>query len=143
MIERKKLIQDQPGWWRNLEPLELGLEIVEALSVLGFRLMVLTKGPSKRNAGCWTEKVEWCRKHLPSVPVTITEDKGLVYGKILVDDWPAYVDRWLEWRPRGLVLMPAHPWNEGYSHPNVLRYTKENLPDAITRAWRLTEGATP
>jgi len=141
MRERRKLIQDQPGWWRNLEPLPLGMTIASGLSDLGFRLMVLTKGPMKRNPAAWGEKVEWCRQHLPDVPITVTTDKGLTYGKILVDDWPEYVERWLEWRPRGLVLMPAHPWNEEFEHPNVMRCTPENLSEALQRAKDLI-GAT-
>lgn len=121
MIARKKLIQDKPGWWANLAPLPIGMMLAEYLSGLDYKLMVLTKGPSTRNHNAWTEKVQWCRRHMPGVPITITEDKGLMYGRILVDDWPAYVLRWLEWRPRGLVLMPAHAWNETFVHSNVLR----------------------
>jgi len=56
------------------------------------------------------------------VQVTLTEDKGLVYGKVLVDDWPPYIERWLTWRPRGLVIMPARRWNATFTHPQVLRY---------------------
>ena len=71
----------------------------------------------------WGEKLEWCRLHLPEdVQVTLTEDKGLVYGRVLVDDWPPYVLRWLEWRKRGLVIMPAREWNEGFEHRQVIRY---------------------
>jgi 5'-nucleotidase len=134
MIERKKLIQDQPGWWRNLSALPLGFELMRVLRELEFRLVVLTKGPARRNSGAWSEKVEWCREYLGDVPVVISADKGLVYGRVLVDDWPDYVTRWLEWRPRGLVLMPAQPWNEGYAHPNVLRCTLDNLGEARGRA---------
>ena len=49
------------------------------------------------------EKVQWCDRHLADFPhqITITMDKGLVYGKLLVDDWPDYVLRWLRWRKRG------------------------------------------
>lgn len=61
-------------------------------------------------------------RNLPDIPLTITRDKGLVYGRMLVDDWPEYVERWLKWRPRGMVVMPAQPWNADYKHPNVLRY---------------------
>tara|TARA_Y100000310_G_C20512920_1_gene729762 strand:+ start:436 stop:588 length:153 start_codon:yes stop_codon:yes gene_type:complete len=49
--------------------------------------------------------------------MTITEDKGIVYGKVLVDDYPCYIKRWLENRPRGLVIMPAHSYNRDFEHP--------------------------
>lgn len=130
MIERKKLIQDQPGWWLGLAPLPLGMALLAMLGDVGFRQMILTKGPSKRNSAAWTEKVLWCRRHVPGVPVTVTEDKALVYGAVLVDDWPEYIAPWLAHRPRGLVLMPAQPWNAHWGHPQVLRVTEESLPEA-------------
>lgn len=116
----KGLIKRQPGWWLKLEPIGLGFTIAEQLKQVGFKLMILTKGPN-RSTNAWTEKLEWCQKHLPDADVTITHDKGLVYGKILVDDWPPYIERWLEHRPRGVVLMPAQNWNEGFQHKQVVR----------------------
>ena len=119
---RKSLIMRQPGWWENLRPLQLGFDILEMILKLDFEVHVLTKGPSA-SAIAWGEKVEWCKSHLPKeVKITITEDKGLVYGKVLVDDWPKYIERWLKWRPRGLVIMPAHEHNKDFKHPNVIRY---------------------
>ena len=116
----KSLIKKQAGWWRNLPQIGLGTAIAEHLVQIGFKIMVLTKGPVKTTSA-WTEKVEWCAKYMPYADVTITHDKGLVYGKILVDDWPAYIERWLQWRPRGVVLMPDQPWNQKFSHPQVRR----------------------
>lgn len=106
-------IKKVPGFWRGLHRIELGFKIVDMLKANGFELHVLTKGPYKTTSA-WTEKVEWCRDNLPGVPVTITEDKGLMYGKILVDDWPEYCEKWLKWRPRGLVIMPAYEYNKGF-----------------------------
>lgn len=106
-------IKKVPGFWRGLSRIELGFKIVDMLKNNGFELHVLTKGPYKITSA-WTEKVEWCRDNLPGVPVTITEDKSLMYGKILVDDWPSYCEKWLKWRPRGLVIMPAYDYNEGF-----------------------------
>lgn len=70
------------------------------------------------------EKVEWCHKNLPmekGISVSLVENKGLVYGRVLVDDYPPYVESWLKWRPRGLVIMPAHDHNVSFSHPNVIK----------------------
>ena len=75
--------------------------------------------------------------------ITITQDKGLVYGKVLVDDYPVYVVRWLEWRPRGLVIMPANPSNVRFTHPNVIRYDSTNIDEvkaAIKAAKRREKG---
>jgi 5'(3')-deoxyribonucleotidase len=124
---RRKLIQQKPGFWRNLAPLAAGFDVVEELRVLGFELHVLTKGP-KSSPNAWSEKVEWCAEHLPDANVTVTGDKSLVYGRVLVDDFPPYFTKWLAVRPRGLVVCVAHPWNVEYAaggpaeHPSVLRY---------------------
>lgn len=139
ITERKKLIQDQPGWWQNLDCIGLGMSIAAELGALGYRRMILTKGPGKRNAGAWTEKVLWCREHVPGVPVTVTADKSLVYGTLLVDDFPEYIEAWLNNRPRGVVLMPAQPWNADYKHERVLRVTFDNLLEAVDLARRAAE----
>ena len=73
--------------------------------------------------------------------VIITRDKGLVYGKILVDDYPGYVERWLEWRPRGTVIMPANEENKNFSHQNVIRYDGSNLNE-IKEAIKSTKERT-
>jgi 5'-nucleotidase len=138
--ERRDLIRRQPGWWRNLPKLKLGFDVFGELRELGFEVHVLTKGPVS-TPSAWTEKLEWCQQHLEGVPVTMTMDKGLVYGKVLVDDWPPYVERWLQWRPRGLVVLPAHPWNEGVSRPNAIRYDGSNLAEVREALERIKERA--
>lgn len=131
---RRHMITSQSGWFLRLEKFQLGFDILEEVRKRGFKVVVLTKGPtSKYNA--WSEKVEWCSRYLPSdiEGVTITHNKGLVYGKILVDDYPPYVQQWLNARPRGLVIMPAHEYNKDFSHPNVIRYDGTNLEDVLAR----------
>jgi 5'-nucleotidase len=130
---RLSLIKRQPGFWRKLETIPLGLQVIDLIRKAQFRLNVLTKGP-KRTTSAWTEKAEWSAEHIPDAQVTITMDKGIVYGKVLFDDWPTYILRWLEWRPRGLVLMLDHSWNQGFSHPNVVRIRGEqDFPEVVAR----------
>lgn len=136
---RISLVRRQPGWWRGLPRLERGFEILAELQALRFEVHILTKGPAGAPIA-WTEKLEWCQEHVPGAPVTITMDKGLVYGKVLVDDYPPYIERWLEWRPRGRVIMPAQPWNRGYQRERVLRYDGHNL-DAVRGALQELCGA--
>jgi hypothetical protein len=129
---RRKLIQGQPGFWRNLLPIARGFDIVDELRASGFDLHVLTKGP-RRTVSAWSEKVEWVNLHLPDASPHITSDKSLVYGRILVDDWPPYFTDWLKVRPRGLVICVAQPWNVEYGvggskeRPNVIRYRGPNI----------------
>ena len=116
-------MRQRDGWYFDLEPLPLGFRIVELLREVGFEIMILTKG-NPRALNAWSEKVAWIKKYLPDTDqITITTDKGLVYGKVLVDDWPSYIDRWLEHRPRGLVVMPGHRWNTDYSNKQTIRVT--------------------
>lgn len=127
LVARRVMIRRQPGWWLGLERHEDGFRILEVLKDYGFTINILTKGPWDTSAA-WAEKMEWCRTHIGrDVKVTVTEDKGLVYGKVLVDDWPPYIERWLEWQPGGMVVMPDRPWNQGFTHPNVFRYSSTGL----------------
>ncbi len=140
--QRVRLIRQRPGWWENLERYEPGFEILHELQEAKFHCHILTKGPESAVAS-WTEKVRWCQKHVPGLPITVTQDKGLVYGRVLVDDWPEYIARWLKWRPRGIVIMPAHPWNLDFQHPRVVRYTGTATSLAEVRVGLLqAKGAT-
>ena len=133
---RRHMITSQVGWWLNLKKFQLGFDILKLCKDIGFDNVVLTKGPSSKYSA-WSEKVEWCNKNIKEYikGVTITNDKGLVYGWILVDDFPEYIKAWLKHRPRGLVIMPAHPYNEDYKHPNVIRYDGTNLEEVKSRLY--------
>lgn len=127
----KNLIRNQPGWWLALRPIQLGMDIYHMLEDMGFCVTVLTKGP-KGSPNAWTEKFQWCNEHLNAESdITITQNKGLVYGKLLLDDFPPYIEQWLEWRPRGLVLMPHHDYNADFDHPQVMRVSDETDPQEI------------
>lgn len=137
--QRRRMVKLIPGFWTGLHEMEDGFWILNEAYDVGFRIMILSKGPS-HNSPAWMEKIDWCREHLlnPSLSggdydgsglsrpvqheITLTEDKGLVYGRILVDDWPPYILKWLEWRPRGMVIMPSRRWNLDFNHPQVLRF---------------------
>jgi 5'-nucleotidase len=128
---RRRLIKAKPGFWKNLEPLANGMIVVEELTRAGFDLMVLTRAP-KDVPLAWQEKVEWCMRFLPGVPVTITPQKELVYGKVLVDDWPEYFVPWMRHRPRGLVVVPAQRWNEKHeTSSQLLRFTGREDVEAL------------
>jgi hypothetical protein len=139
---RRRLIKNQPGWWLNLEPIPMGMAVLRVCQQLGFDVHILTKGP-KRHALAWDEKVRWCQRHVgPDVDIHVTSDKGLVYGKLLYDDYPDYMLRWLAHRPRGLGIMPVTPHNRDFTHPNVVKWDGTNL-DAVTRAVAAAKGRKP
>jgi hypothetical protein len=85
-------------------------------------------------ASAWAEKVQWCHAHIGrSVKVTVTGDKSLVYGKVLIDDTSTYVLDWLRHHSHGRGIVPAQPYNEGFEHSKVVRCDGTNLDEV--RAW--------
>lgn len=139
---RVKMIRNQPGWWENLKPLEPGFELLRLAQRIGFQTSVLTKGPNSSPAA-WTEKFRWCKQHLTEdVQVTITQDKSLTYGRVLVDDFPEYVIPWLNNHKRGLAIMPAFPMNAGAEHERLIRYDGNNMAQ-VERAMQLAYARKP
>ncbi|MEK6895552.1 MAG: hypothetical protein AABX48_03450 [Nanoarchaeota archaeon] len=128
---RIKLITSSEEWWAKLPRLKFGGDILKVARNLDYRIMILTQGP-RRNPASWAGKKRWVDANLgEDTDVTITRDKGLVYGRVLVDDFPEYIERWLEWRKRGLVIMPANEGNKNYRHPQVIRYDGKNLSEVV------------
>ena len=131
---RRKMIQRQPGFWKGLKKLPLGFDVLTQLRVAEFELHILTKGP-QNNGMAWMEKLEWSREHVSDAIVHVSGRKSLVYGRILVDDYPEYFEGWLKVRPRGQVICLPCAWNEAYAkggskeHPRVLRYDGTNLDE--------------
>ena len=123
---RADLIRKKEEFWVNLPRFKLGWDVLKIAKKVGFKIMILTQGPRTKPSG-WSGKMKWIMKNLPNTDVTITRDKGLVYGKILVDDYPEYIKRWLEHRPRGLVIMPANKGNKDFKYENVIRYDGTNI----------------
>lgn len=125
---RVNLIRSVPGWWLNLKPLQIGFDIYHMLQELDFKVNVLTKGPDPDEIPtAWQEKAQWARHWLPGVRVTVCDyQKDNVYGRVLVDDYPQFAEAWLKFRPRGLVIMPVNPRNNGFCHPQVIKYDGDN-----------------
>ena len=149
---RMDLIKSVPGWWRNLPKFELGWQILDIIFDMNFDCEILTKGPrSKPHA--WAEKVQCINDHFGNkINVNVVgKSKAKTYGHVLVDDYPQYVLEWLEHRPRGLVIVPAHFYNMNVNHPNIIRYdgnNKDEINEALSAVvnrvgkqhWRLTSG---
>ena len=144
--ERRKAIKRVPGFWRDLPRFELGWDILEMAKGIGFSIQILTKGPSNTPIA-WMEKLECVRRHLGEVSVHISDNtdepeasKAQHYGRVLVDDYPPYVEAWLNRRPRGLAILPAHDYNADFKHPQAVRYSsiREDVPkvrEALQKAF--------
>lgn len=138
---REDLIKSFPGWWLALPRLPRGFELLELARALEYRVQVLTSGPHN-TPSAWSEKVAWCQANIDrAVRVTVTEDKRLVEGTVLVDDSPQFLEDWLEEHPRGWGVMPAHPANGSFAHPRVIRFDGSNLDAVRARLDALRLGA--
>lgn len=134
IVNREALIKRKVGFWRNLPRLQLGFDVLGVLKELGYFIHILTRA-SADIPTAWSEKVEWCGRELAEdlghpgrdYKIAISQDKGLVYGKALIEDWPPYIADWLAHRPRGKVVLIDQPHNKGLVHPQILRYDGTNL----------------
>jgi hypothetical protein len=143
-------VKSRTGWWESLPVIESGMGLVQLCRDIGFSINILTQGPAI-NTNAWTEKYLWCEKNVrpiaPDYNMNITRGgKGLVYGRVLVDDWPPFMKAWLEHRPRGLGLMPRTPENLGFSHPQVVKYDyaewrTPELEERLRHAYERQSGA--
>ncbi len=105
---RMNLISASKEWWAKIPKLDLGFNVLYTCQGMEFRCIILTQGP-KWNPEAWAGKKMLIDANLgKNFDITITRDKSLVYGKVLVDDYPPYIEAWLKWRPRGLVIMPGN-----------------------------------
>lgn len=119
MRARRRLVKNRPGFWRNLPLYQPGFKLLTLAVNIGFHITVFTKAP-RNQPSAFAEKAEWCIEHLSPLlgangyDIAMVTDKGGTYGRLLVDDWPSYIERWLQHRPRGKVVMPAHGYNKNY-----------------------------
>lgn len=136
MWKRIEIIKNQKDWWKKLKPLKRGFDLLDEIKKYGFETHILTKALSK-SFNAYSEKAEWIEDHVgrigKDVIMHISGDKSGNYGRILVDDWPGYIKDWLEFRERGLVIMPNHKYNKDFRNPRVLRYVDKR------DMWRVRE----
>jgi hypothetical protein len=112
-----------------LERFKLGFDIYNLAVEMGFNAEVLSKGPSNAE-NAWTEKVKWVKRELGTdVGINLVTTKQGKYGCVLVDDYPGYLEPWLENRPRGVGIMPAHSYNKNFKHERVVRYDGSNISE--------------
>jgi hypothetical protein len=129
MEARRDLIARVPGFWKNLQPIERGFQILTVAQNIGFKVEILTKGPRTKSRA-WMEKLDWCNQYLPiDIDIHITLNKARTYGKFLYDDYPDYMTAWLDSHKRGLGIMPLLPRNADYKHPRCIHFDGTNVSE--------------
>lgn len=124
---RMHLIKNNTSWWASLPKYKLGWDIFKLAKKIGFRTIILSKNPGY-NPEALTGKKIWVENNMgKDMEVILTADKGVVYGRILVDDYPEFAKRWLEHRPNGIVIMPESSLNKSFKHPQVIKYNGRNI----------------
>jgi 5'-nucleotidase len=127
--KRIDLITSSESFWEHMPKLSLGWDVLRIAKELNYQIHILTQGPRK-NPSAWSGKKKCIDSHFgEDFNFHITRDKGLVYGTILVDDYPDYIRRWLKWRKNGRVIMPANDFNATYVQNQVTRYDGTNLEE--------------
>lgn len=121
-----KEIRNRPNWWRNLPRLQAGFDILNITTELGFENYIVTKGPYKIDMA-FSEKRQWQKRELPDLKLIITDDKSIIQGNVLIDDWPPYLRSWIDNNPRGKAIMPLTEYNKNFNHSDILTYDGSNL----------------
>lgn len=77
----------QPGFFRDLKPIDGALVGIRKLIKLGYDVQILTQ-PVANSAHSYSEKVQWIGMWLPELlhKVNMVQDKGMVVGDFLIDD---------------------------------------------------------
>lgn len=88
-----KAIQEEQGFFENMEPIPGGIEALHEMKEQGHQVFICTS-PLTKYENCVGEKFAWVDKHLGRkwVPrVVLTSDKTIVQGDVLIDDRPEIV----------------------------------------------------
>lgn len=77
----------EPGFFRDLKPIDGALVAIRRLIKLGYDVQILTQ-PVANSPHSYSEKVQWIGMWLPELmnKINMTQDKGLVVGDYLIDD---------------------------------------------------------
>jgi hypothetical protein len=125
------LITGYESFWSEMPKFQLGWDVFSIAEELGYSNVIATKGPAK-NPVAWSGKKKCITEHLGPFCGLVevnNQDKNLIYGHILVDDYPDYVGPWLSVWKESWAILPAHEYNKDYKHPRAIRYDGTNLEE--------------
>lgn len=89
--ELAREIMLKPGFFANLDPMEGAVGALLELEKRGYHVVLCTSA-IRESEHCVADKCAWVRRHLgprwDREKLTISKDKTLIRGKILIDDRP-------------------------------------------------------
>ncbi len=118
----------EPGFFRNIVPVEGAKEALIEMESLGFEVFICTSPPSTYQ-NCVLEKYEWVDEVLGAdwvKRIILTKDKTLVKADYIIDDNPAIIG--VESVPLWEHILYDRPYNRGV---NKRRLTWENWRDVL------------
>jgi 5'-nucleotidase len=117
-------VMSQPGFFRDLPPMEGAIKAVEEMIELGFSVLICTS-PLPSNPTCPQDKIDWVRRHLGHIEfrqpgdatkrvdaqdiIVMTRDKTFVMGDVIFDDKPVITGCM---RPTWEHIVFGAPYNE-------------------------------
>jgi len=127
-------VMSQPGFFRDLPPMEGAVRAVEEMIERGFSVLICTS-PLPSNPTCPQDKIEWVRRHLGHIEfrqpgdakkrlaaqdiIVMTRDKTFVMGDVLIDDKPVIQGCM---RPTWEHIVFGAPYNELTPADDRLRF---------------------
>jgi 5'-nucleotidase len=127
-------VMSQPGFFRDLPPMEGAVKAVEDMIERGFSVLICTS-PLPCNPTCPQDKIEWVRRHLGHIEfrqpgdttkrlaaqdiIVMTRDKTFVMGDVLIDDKPVIKGCM---RPTWEHIVFGAPYNELKPDDERLRF---------------------
>jgi hypothetical protein len=132
--------KSKSGFWLSFPVIQKNLILAQEIQKLGFRIHILTKGP-KTSINAWSEKFQWVKENLTSLgslgedfDMSVTFDKSVFQGDILMDDYPPYFEKWmLNNSHNPMVIMPLTRHNKDYENDKILIYDN-NMEEILKKA---------
>ena len=109
--ELLRRIFHEPGFFADLAPLPGAVSALRQLVELGHEVNIASACVTPHSFG---EKAEWCRKHLPFIPIShimLGAQKGRLRGDVLVDDGAHNARAYRQSNPLAKTYAIAWPHN--------------------------------
>lgn len=101
----------QPGFFKNLKPINDSIKCVKQLFEKGHDIIIATSTPQYSVTG-WYDKQQWLLKWLSFLPVdnfVSIKRKDLIYADIIFDDAIHNVEHF-----KGIGVLMTRPWNKDF-----------------------------